>query len=118
MIMRDLKVCFIVLLLISTEVKAQDNYRALEITYAGLNAIDLGTTIYGLKNGAYERNPMLSNTSPFVMSGIKVVSVCGVLWLNRIVYMHNPRAAKIVLIAMNILYSGVVANNIGIIIKL
>ena len=93
-------------------------YKTMEATYIGLNVADLGLTIYALKNGAQELNPIYRNASHTTMIVTKVVITWGVLWLNRIIYKQNPKAAKITLISMNVLMGLVVANNAAVTIKL
>ncbi len=93
-------------------------YKTMEVTYIGLNAIDLGLTLYALDNGAQEVNPLFKNASPATMIATKVVFTGGVLWLNRIAYKNNPKAAKIKIVGMNELMGLVVTNNATVTINL
>ena len=93
-------------------------YRALEISYVTLNLVDLGTTIYGINNGAIERNPLFKNYDAAGMVGVKLVAVSGYLLLNRQLLKVNPKAARISLVIVNAIYGAVAINNISVVIKL
>lgn len=113
----------IILLLLSVTSYSQDGkpdkfYKAMEVTYVGLNAIDLTTTYIGLNNGAVEANPLYRNSNPYLMLGTKMVFTSGFLVLNRLLYKENPKAAKVTIIVASVLTTAVVANNINVVINL
>ncbi len=95
-------------------------YRGLEINYALLNAADLATTIYGLRRGAREVNPVarvfVRNTPAAI--AVKGGFTFGVLWALRKAKESNRTAAFATLGALNLIYGVIVRNNIGVAVKL
>ena len=111
----------ILLIAIPAYVQAQKpdvTYKLLEASYITLNLVDLGTTVYGLSNGAVEGNPILGSSNIGTIAAVKGVTVVGTVILGRLAYKNNPKAAKITMIALNVLSGVVVANNVSICIKL
>lgn len=81
-----------------------DNYKrahAAVIAYA-LNLIDLFCTLWALRHGAVELNPLMREVT--VMVGYKVIIVWGLLWwLSR----QRERAARYALCAAAAIYGAV-----------
>lgn len=81
-----------------------DNYKrahAAVIAYA-LNLIDLFCTLWALRHGAVELNPLMREVT--VMVGYKVIIVWGLLWwLSR----QRERAARYALYAAAVVYGAV-----------
>lgn len=81
-----------------------DNYKrahAAVIAYA-LNLIDLSCTLWALRHGAVELNPLMQSVT--VMVGYKVVIVGALLWwLSR----QRERAARYALCAAAAIYGAV-----------
>jgi hypothetical protein len=88
-------------------------YHSLEGSYIALNAIDVMLTYKGIEKGAIELNPLLSkiiNNKPLFI-GIKATLTFGVLWYIRRLKKDNNKLGYGLLIAANVLYCAVVANN-------
>ena len=101
-----------------SQVKIDVTYRVLEASYITLNVADYVLTVHGLNNGAYEMNPIAEKMNPYSMAGLKLASTATVLILGRVAYKHNPKAAKITMLAMNVITGLVVTNNIKVILKI
>lgn len=93
-------------------------YTSMEITNLSLNALDLGTTLYALDNGAIEANPFIKNATPLQITAFKIVTTGALLGVGRLMYRRNTQGAKAFIITMNILLSAVVVNNSIVVINL
>lgn len=79
----------------------QNSVRGAVIAYA-LNLIDLFCTLWALRHGAVELNPLMRNVT--VMVGYKVVIVGALLWwLSR----QRKRAARYALYVAAVVYGAV-----------
>lgn len=93
-------------------------YNAMEISFLSLNALDLGTTLYGLDNGAVEANPFIKNASPFELIAFKAVTTTALLGAGRLMYKRDVRGAKTFMVTMNIILTAVVINNATVVVNL
>ena len=103
---------------IAVSQKRDKFYNAMEISFLSLNALDLGTTLYALDNGAIEANPLIKNATPFQITAFKVVTTGALVGVGRLMYRRDTRGAKAFMITMNILLTAVVVNNSTVVIKL
>lgn len=79
----------------------QNNTRGAVIAYA-LNLIDLSCTLWALRHGAVELNPLMREVT--VMVGYKVIIVWTLLWwLSR----QRERAARYALYVAAVVYGAV-----------
>ena len=117
--MKKLLILFIIVPFLATaQTKPDLTYKVLEVSYIVLNTADYIITLNGLNNGLEELNPIASKMNPYAMASLKFASTASVVLLNRITYRHNPKAAKITMIGMNLIYGLVVSHNIKIILKI
>lgn len=114
----------IVFLLVSSFCYSQNqketSYHRLEQSYLALNAIDLMSTFFILDNGGRELNPLFKSVvknQPLTILS-KGAMTASTLILLRKMKKTDYQGAKIILITLNIIYSGVIANNISVSIKI
>lgn len=94
---------------------AQKNlaYHSLEVTYIGLNALDVFSTYKVIERGGYEANPVMAkfvhNKAAFI--GIKTISTTAFLSACRIIKKDKPKLAFALLLAGNIGYGFLVNHN-------
>lgn len=105
-----MKYLTIILILLGLSTQAQDTtfHRSLQYSYIALNMADYVLTQDGLKRGAVEANPLLRNANSLEMAAVKIVATGIVIYLSN---KMDRKAAKWVLIGMNIVYSAIVINN-------
>jgi len=94
----------------------------MEATYIGLNVADLALTVYGLRHGGKEGNPLgaflwRKGGTPLLV-GFKAAMTCGVIYGLRQVKDQREEPAWITLAALNLLSSMVVYHNITIVVRL
>lgn len=95
-------------------------YVGMEVSYLLLNGLDLVTTFYGLERGAQEANPIANymiKNKPLTVAAKTGLSL-GTLWAVRQMRKENRTAATVTLGILNLLYSGVVANNLRVVVQL
>lgn len=95
-------------------------YHSLEVTYIGLNALDVVSTYKVIEYGGYEANPVMAkfvgNKAAFI--GVKAVSTAVFLGACRIIKKDKPKLAFALLIAGNIGYGFLVNHNYQLSIRL
>lgn len=101
---------------------AQKNiaYHSLEVTYIGLNALDLVTTYQAIDRGAYEVNPVMSkilDNKPLVI-GTKALFTTAFLGGCRAIRKDHRKAAFLLLLAGNISYGLIVNHNYQVSVRL
>lgn len=96
----------IILLFISLSANSQD----LKVTYVGLNILDTYTTVRGLEQGGRELNPLMTDQRRMVF--LKGSITMANMYLISEMEKTHPKAAKITLIGINVIYIGVIINNI------
>lgn len=108
-----------VLLLIINVSHAQTAYRAMEVTYIGLQVADLHLTYKGIHSGAIEANPVArwAIDNHMLIPG-KVLTTSAFLYLTRRIYLHDHRLGYVYLTAGNLIYSAVVFHNYQICLRL
>ncbi len=121
-----MKAIIIILVLSPLSLVAQDStktdltYHILEGSFITLQAFDVMLTYKGIEKGAIELNPfykkILDNKPLFI--GIKSTLTFGALWYIRQIKKENRKAGYMVLIAANVIYSAVVANNLTVVLRL
>ncbi len=114
-------ITFIIVLLIilavlySRPVHAQSSrlYHTLEVSYIGLNTLDVITTCKAINSGGYETNPLMKEITSSVPLFIttKVAATALELHLLRTIRKENPKLAFILLSGMNVGMSYVVYHN-------
>jgi hypothetical protein len=117
-----MKKVIIFLLLISSVAYGQKNivYHSLEVTYIGLQALDLHSTYKVLDAGGYETNPFMSKiieNKPLAI-GVKVLSTGIFLGSCRVIRKDKPKIAFALLLAGNIGYGILVNHNFKLAVRL
>ena len=91
------------------------------VTHAVLETLDLATTLVLLNNGGVEGNPRIQPhvNNLKMLVGIKVV-VVGVVYLSTQLWKHpdDKKYASWGMALSNLMYTGIVANNINVMGKL
>jgi hypothetical protein len=88
-------------------------YHSFEVTYIGLNALDLITTYKIIDNGGYEANPLMTSiiqNKPLAI-GVKTISTTAFLGACRIIRRDRPKLAFALLLAGNLGYGALVSHN-------
>lgn len=96
-------------------------YRTLQGSLVALNTADYVLTMKAIKKGAVEANPFVENIveKPLLFAGVKAgMTSINLALVDKLYKEGHTKCAKGILIGLNALYSGVVANNIAINIKL
>jgi hypothetical protein len=85
----------------------------LYLTFAGLQAVDVHSTMTAVDRGARETNPLVRNalSSPAKMVALKSGAAVGVVLLTERIWPHNRAAAVITMIALNSAYVTISAQN-------
>lgn len=109
-----MKILITLFLVVSLGAQAQ-NLKPLEVSLISLNAIDFATTQYGLSKGALEANPIM-RMKPYQMGLVKASATGLSIFLSR--KLLTTKEQKIFLWVANVFYSGVVANNVRVVIKI
>lgn len=110
------------LLLVSAPCLSQNKvlYHSLEVTYIGLNALDVHSTYKVIEHGGYESNPFMAkfvdNKAAFI--GVKALSTTAFLGACRIIKKDKPMIAFALLVAGNIGYGFLVNHNYQLSVKL
>ncbi len=96
------------------------NYKNMEYTLIGLNALDYISTLDVLNHGGGEKNPNVKGfiNNPYKAIGFKVGLVGGSLAGLRWVYKDDPKLAKRYLKLANVMYGVIVSNNLKVSINL
>lgn len=88
-------------------------YHSLEVTYIGLNVLDVVSTYKVIENGGYEANPIMAkfvdNKAAFI--GVKAISTTAFLGACRIIKKDKPKLAFVMLLAGNVGYGFLVNHN-------
>lgn len=88
-------------------------YHSFEVTYIGLNAMDLVSTYKVLDAGGYEANPLMARVienKPLAI-GVKTLSTGVFLGACRIIRKEKPKLAFALLLAGNLGYGALVSHN-------
>jgi len=85
----------------------------LYVTFAGLQALDVHSTLSALNAGAREANPMVRSAlgSPTGLFLLKTSTAAGVVLLTERLWPRNRTAAVITMIAINSAYATIAAHN-------
>lgn len=85
----------------------------LYLSFAGLQALDLHSTLRAADGGAREANPIVRGTlnSPASLLIMKSATAAGVVLLTEKLWPHNRTAAVITMIALNSAYVTIAAHN-------
>jgi hypothetical protein len=85
----------------------------LYLTFAGLQAVDVHSTLQALDNGARESNPMVRSAMghPAGMFVLKSGTAVGVVFLTERLWRRNRVAAVVTMIALNSAYATIAAHN-------
>ncbi|HUQ11895.1 MAG TPA: DUF5658 family protein [Steroidobacteraceae bacterium] len=85
----------------------------LYLTFAGLQAVDVHSTMSALGNGARESNPVMRSAlgSPTQMFLLKSGTAAGVMLLSEKLWRHNRAAAVITMVMLNSAYATIAAHN-------
>lgn len=110
-----MRVLLFCLLLVSAPCLSQNKvlYHSLEVTYIGLNALDLVSTYKILEHGGYEMNPFMAkiiDNKPLTI-GVKTLTTGVFLGACRIIRKDKPKLAFALLLAGNIGYAALVNHN-------
>ena len=85
---------------------------ALQITYAGLQAADMWTTIAARNNGAREVNPLMDGSYAKGMAFKAAMTASTMLATRAMAKKNNKKAAIVTMILVNGVTAAVVANNV------
>ena len=82
-------------------------------TLMTLEALDVHSTLRGLRTGHHEANPLMSRTAGNApaLATVKGATVAGMALLTERLWKDHPRAAVILLTAVNATLAAVVVNN-------
>jgi uncharacterized protein DUF5658 len=85
----------------------------LYVTFVGLQALDVHSTMSAVGSGAREANPMMRSAvgNPAGMVVLKAGTAVGVVFLTEKVWRHNRTAAIVTMFALNSAYITVAAHN-------
>jgi hypothetical protein len=85
----------------------------LYVAFAGLQAVDVHSTLSAVGNGGRETNPVVGSalSSPARMVALKAGAAAGVVLLTEKMWPHNRAAAVITMIALNSAYVTIAARN-------
>lgn len=85
----------------------------LYLTFAGLQALDVHSTMRAVDAGARESNPMVRGTlgNPTGMFLMKSATAAGVVLITEKLWRRNRTAAVISMIALNSAYATIAAHN-------
>jgi hypothetical protein len=85
----------------------------LYLTFAGLQAVDVHSTLHAIDNGAREANPMVRTAlgHPTGMFLLKSGTAAGVVLLTERLWPRNRVAAVATMIALNSAYATIAAHN-------
>jgi hypothetical protein len=85
----------------------------LYFSFAGLQALDVVSTLGALNEGHRERNPAMGwlVQHPGALVAAKVGVAAGTVYLSERLWKKNRTAAVVLMIALNGAYAAVVANN-------
>lgn len=85
----------------------------LYLAFAGLQALDVHSTINAVGNGGRETNPVVRGalSSPGSMLALKAGAAVGVVFVSEKIWPHNRAAAVITMVALNSAYVTIAANN-------
>ena len=88
----------------------------LYVSFGVLQAFDLQSTMHGLSHGAQEANPLMSGAvnSPIAMTALKAGMLAGVIFTTEGMRKQHPKAALLLMVAMNSAYATVVAHNVDV----
>ncbi len=105
---------------LSLNAQVDKDYKILEYTLIGLNALDYISTLDVLKHGGVEANPIVKHfiNNPYKAIGFKIGLVGGSLAGFRWLYKDDAKLAKKYLKLTNLMYGVIVANNINVSINL
>jgi len=87
----------------------------LYITFAGLQAVDVHSTMNALEAGAREANPVVRGAigNPTAMILLKSGTAAGVVLITEKLWRRNRTAAILSMIALNSAYATIAAHNYG-----
>jgi glycine/D-amino acid oxidase-like deaminating enzyme len=91
--------------------RPQKALNTLQITYAGLQAADMWTTIAARNNGAREVNPLMYGSYAKGMA-FKAAMSASTMLATRAMAKKNKKAAVVTMILVNGVTAAVVANNV------
>ncbi|HEX5475306.1 MAG TPA: hypothetical protein VFX12_11640 [Vicinamibacterales bacterium] len=86
---------------------------SLYASFVTLQALDLHSTLRAIDAGAVERNPALkwTNMQPATLIALKATSATGTILLAHRLSKNHPRAATVLMVALNVAGAAVVAHN-------
>jgi hypothetical protein len=84
---------------------------ALQVTYSGLQGMDLWTTMAARRNGAREMNPLMEG-SYAKGAALKAAMGAGTIMATRAMAKKSKKAAVVTMFVLNGVTAAVVANNI------
>lgn len=95
-------------------------YHSLEVSYIGLNALDVITTSKILRADGTERNPLMISLveHPVALVAFKTLCVGTFLGSCRIIRKEHPNTALAILIGGNLLYGAIVTHNYQVYLRL
>ena len=97
------------------EVRHAPTWPALQVSFAALEAMDVITTVRGIKKGLIETNALMRGVAgnPVALEAVKGGAAAATLLLARRMAKRNRPAAVLTMVAVNAAYSVVVARNLA-----
>ena len=85
----------------------------LYVSFAGVQALDVHSTLRGVRNGSREANPLMGGVvgSPAAFMAVKAGATAGTIYLTEKMWKRSRKAAIITMIGANIAYGLVVSHN-------
>jgi hypothetical protein len=118
---RNIGVLLICAMFVAAPAWAEDDHRAqrpaalvpLYISFAGLQALDVHSTLAAVNAGGRELNPIVRSTvdAPVGMFLLKSGAAAGVVFVSEKLWRRNRTAAVLTMIGLNSAYLTIAANN-------
>jgi hypothetical protein len=88
--------------------------RSLDLSLVIFQALDTGTTVVALRNGAAEGNPLMRAVArdPIALSAVKAAQTAGIIYLAHRVRSHDRLTAFVLMAAVNSFEAIVVSSNV------
>jgi hypothetical protein len=85
----------------------------LYVSFAGLQAIDVHSTLHGLNRGAHEANPVMRGVveSPAAFVAFKTGATIGTMYLTEKLWKRHRKAAILTMIGANVAYGLIASHN-------
>ena len=117
MIKRIILFISILLILLSINLFADDDlFKTFQLSYISLDYLDVTSTLYGVKHGLIEMNPLAKwyIKNPPLTIVVHIVLNTAIIKLTDFLFEENKRLSWIVIISLNLIKTYIVYRNIKI----